>query len=233
MAGHFFDAFLGAIFGGVVTIAVTIALERLRSPRVKLDIGEVVPLPPRGPITNNWRSLRIEVSNERLPPWADWWLSRLPAQQCRAEISFLRLDGTQFFAQPMTARWEGGSPEPKVVHVQTPNGAVAPVLINPQELKTAVDIYPGAVEQLDLAIRVDQEEYAYAWNDESYYYQNWRNPSRRLNCEQYLIEVLVSSTGPKSVGRFRIDNDGPFTSFSLDELTPAQQQTITRSRRIS
>lgn len=226
MTAHFIDAFLGAIFGGVVTIAITISLEHLRSPRVRLAIGAVVPILPRGPFTNSWRSLRIEVSNERLPGWANWWLSRLPAQQCRAEISFRRLDGTHFFAQPMTARWAGVSPEPRVVHVQTPNGVVVPILDNPQELKTTVDIYPDASEQLDVAIRVDQDEHAYAWNNESYFYQDWRNPSRRLDHDRYLIEVSVRSTGRKRTEWFRIDNDGSFDNFSLAALTPAQRQVI-------
>jgi hypothetical protein len=104
MAAHFLDAFLGASFGGIVTIAITIWLENLRSPSVRLAIGAVVPIPPRGPFEHDWRSLRIEVSNERLPAWANWWLSRLPAQQCSAEISFLRLDGTSFLAEPWRER---------------------------------------------------------------------------------------------------------------------------------
>jgi hypothetical protein len=165
------------------------------------------------------------VSNERLPAWADWWLSRLPAQQCRAKISFLRLDGTRFFEEPMAARWASGSPEPTVVHVQTPTGVV-PVLTNPQELKATVDIYPGDAEQLDVAIRVDQEQHAYAWNDETYFHQDWRNQNRRLGHDRYLIEVSVSSSGRRCTAWFRIDNDGPFTSFNLAKLTLTQRQVI-------
>lgn len=112
-----------------------------------------------------------------------------------------------------------------VVHIQTANGAV-PVLTNPQELKATVDIYPGDVEQLDVAIRVDREQFAYAWNNETYFYQDWRNQSRRLDRDRYLIEVSVSSSGRRCTGWFRIDNDGPFTSFNLAELTPEQRQVI-------
>jgi hypothetical protein len=111
MSAHFFDAFLGAIFGGIVTVGITIWAERLRSPTVRLALGDSITIAPQGPFQRNWRSLRIAVRNERLPWWADWWLSRLPAQQCRAQISFLRIeDGTPFFEQPMVARWAGAHP---------------------------------------------------------------------------------------------------------------------------
>jgi hypothetical protein len=222
VCGHFLDTFLGAIFGGIVTIFITIWIERLRSPQVCLAVGTTVPISPRGPIQNNWRSLRIEVSNRRLPKWAIWWMSRLPAQQCRAEICFLRLDGTPFLTEPMRGRW-AGSPEPKVAQAVTQGGTV-PVLINPQELKATVDIYPGDVEQLDVAIRVDQEQDAYGWSDETYYFPDWRNPARQLNHDRYLIKVTVTSSGRKCTNLFRIDNDGPFASFSLAEPTPPQRQ---------
>lgn len=223
MDAHFSDTLLGAMFGGLVTIIITICVERLRTPRVRLAKGTTVPIPPRGLIQNNWRSLRIEVHNKRLPWWAIWWMVRSPAQQCRAEIAFLRLDGTPFITRPMTGRWAGGSPEPKVVHIQTSSG-IMPVLTNPEELKTTVDIYPGDVEQLDLAIRVDQEQHAYGWNNETYFYPDWRNPNYQLNSGCYLIRVTVTSSGRKCIGSFRIDNDGAFADFDLAEPTRDQRR---------
>jgi hypothetical protein len=225
MCAHFLDAFLGAIVGGIVTIGVVIWTERLRSPTVQLALGDSITILPRGPFQHHWRSLRVAVSNEGLPWWANWWMSRLPAQQCRAQIFFLRLDGTPFLQGAMVARWAGGSPEPQVAHIQTPDGTV-PILTNQQELKNTVDIYPGDTEQLDVAIRVDQEDHAYGWNNETYFYPNWRNLNRQLNHERYLIRVIVASSGRKCTGYFRIDNDGPFASFDLTELTPAQRQAV-------
>jgi hypothetical protein len=226
MGALFLSAFLGAILGGIVTIIITVWVERLRSPTVRLDIGNCITIPPGGPIKTNWRSLRLAVSNEHLGWWANWWLSRLPAQQCRAEITFLRLDGTAFISDPMVGRWAGGSPEPRVVHVQQPGGQSVPYLMNPAELRNTIDIYPGEVELLDLAIRVDQEREAYAWNNETYFYENWRNPSRRLDQGRYTVKVVVTSSGRKCTDFFRIDNDGPFTSFQLEKLTPQQRRTV-------
>src|SRR5580704_138438 len=190
-------AFLGWFFGAVAAIAVIIWLERLRSPR--LTLADPVPnpphqvdIPPRGPFQNDWRSLRVVVNNELLRPWANWWLVRLPAQQCRADITFLRsTDASPIFQQPMTGRWASGAPEPRVAHVQTASGQTVPVLLNPQELKPALDLYPGDSLILDVAIRVDGENDCYGWNDETYYYSNWRNPNRQLPKGLYLVEVTV------------------------------------------
>jgi hypothetical protein len=229
MAAHFVDALLGAIFGGIVSIALTIWVERLRGPRVRIVINDPVQFLPRGPFGNNWWSLRVKVSNERLNCWANWWMVRSPAQQCRAEISFLRIDGTPFFDKPMTGRWTD-SPEPKVVSVQTQNGIVA-VLNNPQELKAAVDIYPDDAELLDVAVRVDHELEAYGWNSETYFHQTWRNPDRQFNRGLYIAEITIASSGRKRRAWFRLENDGPFNTFRLGELTEAQQQAV-RHRRL-
>ena len=148
MGALFLGAFLGAIFGGIVTILITVWVERLRSPTMRLAIGDCITIQPRGPFGREWRSLRVAVSNERLRWWADWWLSRSPAQQCRAEILFLRLDGTPFIKEPMIGRWAGGSPEPRVAFIQQQNGPPAPFLTNPEELKNIVDIYPGDTSNL-------------------------------------------------------------------------------------
>jgi hypothetical protein len=225
MSAHFFDAFVGAIFGGVVTIGISIWLERLRSPAVRLSLGDCITIVPKGPFQRNWRSLRVAVINKRLPRWADWWLSRLPAQQCRAQIFFLRLDGTPVLQRPMVARWAGGSPEPRVVHVQTPTGTV-PVLTNPAELKDTVDIYPGETEQIDVAVRVDQDASAFGWNNETYFYPNWRNPNYELNPGRYLVQVVVTSSGRKCTDFFRVDNDGSFAAFNLAEPTFDQRQAV-------
>jgi hypothetical protein len=126
----------------------------------------------------------------------------------------------------MIGRWTGGSPEPRVAFIQQTNGPPVPFLANPAELKNTIDINPGETEQLDVVIRVDQESEAYAWNNETYFYPDWRNPNRKLNRERYFVKVVVTSSGRKFMDFFRIDNDGPFTSFQLEELTPEQRLTV-------
>jgi integrase len=78
---HFLDALLGAVFGGVITIIVTVLVERLRAPHLTLSIEPPLEMTPRGPFPQKWRSLRVKVTNESLPRWANWWMLRSPGQQ--------------------------------------------------------------------------------------------------------------------------------------------------------
>jgi hypothetical protein len=201
-------AFLGWFFGAIATILITIWVERLRSPRLKLVIGPAREFVPSASFKAKWRLLKVEVSNESLPSWGNWLL-RLPAQQCRADIAFLRTDGTDIFDKPMTARWSG-APEPRVSYV---SGAA--VLTNPQELKSTVDISPGESQLVDVAVRVEGEDDLYGWNDESYFYEDFRNTNWRLGKNNYLVKVTVLSSGRKGFGKFRLLNDGPFNTFRL------------------
>ncbi len=217
-------AFLGWFFGGITTILIAIWVERLRSPVLKFSIEEPLTLAPTSAFSNPWRSLRVKVSNERLPSWANW-LVRLPAQQCRAEIAFLRLDATPLFEKPTTGRWTG-TQEPLVAFLSNDKGETIPVLTNPQMLTPALDVYPDDSELLDIVVRVEGEDLCYCWNDETYFYHDWRNPHRVLGHGLYLVEVTISSSGRKRRGQFRLSNDGPFTAFRLTEITPADRQAI-------
>jgi hypothetical protein len=216
--------FLSWVLGAVATILITIWVERLRSPTLRLSIEPPLTFSPKGGFANNWRSLRIRVSNEPLPSWANW-IVRLPAQQCRAEIGFLRRDGTPLFEKPMTGRW-ASSPEPQVALLSNGAGGVVAVLTNPQAIKPTVDVYPDDAEILDIAVRVDGETKCYGWNDETYFHQNWRNPDRELRPELYLLEVTVSSSGRKRREHFRLVNDGPFTAFCLSQIAPSDRQAL-------
>jgi hypothetical protein len=215
------------LFGALLAIVIIIVVEHLRSPVLTMSFEPPLDFTPRPPpFQSDWRSLRIRVLNQSLPWWANWWLLRLPAQQCRGEIAFLRSDATDKFAKPMAGRWVD-SPEPMVVHVTTPSGPVA-ILTNPTALKTSVDIYPGETEPLDVAVRVEGEPDAYGWNDETYFVPNWRNLQRQLGYGTYLIEVTVTSSGRKCRKYFRLCNDGPRSAFCLAEPTQAEWQAINK-----
>jgi hypothetical protein len=217
-------AFLGAFFGGLVTIGVAIAVERLRGPQLALSIEGPADLQiARGPV-KQLRSLRVKAFHEPLPSWADWWLVRLAAQQCRGEIAFLRADGTEIFDRPMTGRWTR-SPEPAVVYMPTKTGTV-PVLVNPTALEPAVDIYPGETEILDVVARFDEDADCYGWNDETYFVPDWRNPERKLGHSTFLIQITVTSSGRKCREYFRLCNDGPRSAFRLDKPTPAERKAV-------
>jgi hypothetical protein len=218
-------AFLGWLLGAIATIYIAIRIERLRSPDLELAIEPLHDIQPLGPIANRWRSLKVRVSNKRPSERIDW-IVRLPAQQCRGEIVFLRGDGTQFFDKPMVGRW-AGTPEPQIRFLKLESGETAPFLTNPQQLRPTVDIYPGDSELLDVVVRVDGEGECYGWNDETYLRPNWRNADRMLGLGRYFVEVTITSTGRKCTGYFRIENDGPFNGFRLAPLTPNERANIT------
>jgi hypothetical protein len=222
---HFLDALLGAVFAGVITIIITVLVERLRAPHLTLSIEPPLEMAPRGPFAQKWRSLRVKVTNESLPRWANWWMLRSPGQQCRAQIAFLRADGTLFLDKAITGRWTG-SPEPLVAYIATSSGGTAAVLTNPQQLRATIDVYPGETELLDVAVRVDGEHDCYSWNDETYFYQNWRNPNCRLGRGIYLVEVTVTSSGKKCRDYFRLANDGPFAALRLAQPTPTEREAV-------
>jgi hypothetical protein len=217
-------AFLGVVLGGIVTLLITICVERLRRPQLALSIEGPLDFAPRGPIPR-WRSLRVRVSNEPLAPWANWWMLRSAAQQCRGEIAFLRPDGTDLFVKPMIGRW-ASSPEPLVAHLPTDDGTAA-VLTNPAALKSTVDVYPSEAEVLDVAVKFGEEEDCYGWNDETYFFADWRNPNWRLGHGIYLVEVTVRSSGKKCRDYSRLCNDGGSRVFRLDKPTPTEWQAVT------
>lgn len=47
---------------------------------------------------------------------------------------------------------------------------------------------------------------SFGWNNESYFH-NWRNPDWRLGRDRFLIKVVITSSGQKCVGVFRLIND--------------------------
>jgi hypothetical protein len=129
----------------------------------------------------------------------------------------------------MTGRW-ADTPEPKVVYVAGANGAKVPVLTNSQELKPTVDVYPGETELLDVAVRVDGEVECYGWNDETFFYEKWRNPNLKFDKQIFLVEATITSSGKKRRDWFRVANDAAFQAFELQAPTPSERQAVEASR---
>ncbi len=64
----------------------------------------------------------------------------------------------------------------------------------------------GKQEQLDVAIRCDDEVEAYGFNNESYRH-NWRHPGWKMAKGRHLLEAIVRSAGQKVSERFLLNND--------------------------
>jgi hypothetical protein len=216
-------AFLSTIFGALVSIGAVVFVEYLRRPSLELKENPPLDLkydPGSRPATEI-RSLRVILSNRTLP-WFARWMLRVPALQCRATITFHHLaDEQDIFGRPMEGRWPN-TPElvPIVIPPAGPGGQ--PVVLIPQS--RGVDVYPGESEPLDIAFRADNDTECYGWNNEAYFSTPpWRNPRWKLDRGRYLVRVIVTSSGQKCTGWFRLENSVGRDSFRLEPYTPRSQ----------
>lgn len=95
---------------------------------------------------------------------------RLPATQCRAEITFYHLDGHSAHGRTMAGRW-ADTPQPIFVPLMNQSGQVIGHIIDMSRLTldSRIDIQPGESTLLDVAGRFDAEEDCYGWNNEAYF----------------------------------------------------------------
>lgn len=227
---------LGVLGGGLITIFVTMLIESKRRPVLKLRIEDPPfqkPIEDADGIVKIRRNLRLVLSNESLP-WGLRFMQRSAALQCRGQITFHHLnDGQPISNEPMEIRW-ASSPEHITSQVLTPDRkAVQGVIVDFARLATPsrVDVYPGEEEILDVAIRFDGETESYGWNNESYA-NRWRNPKWKLGRDRYLIRVVISSSGQKCVGKFRLVNDVDLlTDFRLTDILPEDATKLQAAQR--
>jgi hypothetical protein len=218
---------ISIFFGGLITILTAIGVEYLRNPRLRLAI-EDPPLDLPAPDGKNMRrNLRLRLRNESLPFGARW-MQRAAATQCRGEITFHHLnDGQDIFGRAMVVRWVN-SPEPIANQIIGLDGKVQFHIRDFARAATEsrIDVYPGEEELLDVAVRFDGEAECYGWNNDSYFY-NWRNPNWKLPRERYLVKVVITSSGKKCSGVFRLVNDvDNRTDFRLIPATPDDRAKV-------
>ena len=218
-SGASMEAAISIIIGGLITIATAMFVEYLRTPRLQLTIEHPV-LDVAYPVgqrqADNARYLRLKLRNKSLPSIARW-MQRSAALQCRGEITFHHLnDGQDVFDRVMAVRFVN-SPEPLADQILDMDGNVRFQIRNwvRATIASRVDVYPGEEQLLDVAVRLDEEPDCYGWSDESYLYR-WRNPNWRLPPARYLVRVVITSSGQKCIGVFRLINDVPLrTDFRL------------------
>jgi hypothetical protein len=223
-------AITGLVIGGLITITTAMIVEYLRRPRLQLII-EDPPCDvayPAGKPAQNTRYLRLKLRNKPLPRGAQW-MQRAAALQCRGEITFHHLDdGQDIFGRVMPVRWSN-SPEPVLSEVVDLRGVVQARIVDFAKLtpESRIDVYPGEEEILDVANRHDNDQDCYGNNNEQYFSSApWRNPRWRLAAGRYLVKVVITSSGQKCVGIFRLVNDVPRTDFRLVQASSAELRKI-------
>ena len=217
--------FLSILGGGIITIATAIFIEVLRKPKLVLGIEKPELDVPRD--SPQRRHLRLTLRNEPAPFGLQWMLQRAAALQCRGEITFHNLDGQNIFDKTMAGRW-ASSPEPIRAAIQTVDSAgnVQTRAVAFADPDSRIDVYPGEEEKLDVTVRFAGEQDCYGWNNEAYL-NNWRTPDWKLPRGAYLVKAVVTSSGNKCVGEFRLLNEvDALTAFRLTPLLPEDQRKI-------
>jgi|SRR5215469_10589949 len=218
-------SFFGTLIGALVSIGTVVFVEYLRRPSLELS-KEDPPLdnkydPPGIRPATEMRSLRVRLINKTLPWWAGW-MGRAPALQCRATITFHHFDDEQdLFGRTMDGRWSN-TPEPVPIALPATAPGAQRLVLMPEWRR--IDVYPGESELLDIAIRADNDAECYGWNNEAYFSSPmWRNPSWKLDRGRYLVRVIITSSGQKCVGWFRLENNTSRTDFRLEPYSPKFQ----------
>ena len=198
------------VLGAIIAIILTVWVARLHRPSLRLSIEEPpfeITYEPGRPAAKS-RYLRVLVHNEPLP-WYAAWTVRAAAQQCRGEVTFHELGGA-VIGERMPARW-AGSPQPIPMPIINNRNEIELHLLDIGRLtsESRIDVYPGEKEQLDIAARLDDEPDCYGWNNEAYFH-NWRNPKWKLPRNDYLVKVVVTSSGRKCTGCYRLLNGEDF-----------------------
>lgn len=218
---------LQLVCGAIIAVLTSICVEYLRRPNLKLSIEN----PPcetkyENRPAKNMRVVRLHLFNQPLPNWIRWML-RGPALQCRGTVTFHHLDGQNVFGRTMAIRWSG-SPEPVPLQAITADGGRLQIF-DPLRLTTEsrIDVYPGERELLDVAVRLDEDEDCYGWNNETYFCATpWRNANWKLSRGRYLVKVTISSSGQKCVGVFRLLNDVARSDFRLEPATREDKSLV-------
>ena len=90
-----------------------------------------------------------------------------------------------------------------------------------------IDIHAGESVPLDVAVRCDQDQECYGWNNWSYWSNPpWRNPQWKLEKDRYLVKVMVTSSGQTRRGVYRLINDVPRSDFRLEKATPEDDAKV-------
>jgi hypothetical protein len=156
-------------------------------------------------------------------------MQRSAALQCRGEVTFHHLDdGQDFFNRAMAVRWVS-SPEPISSHIYSVDDFTKPRYViqdfSRGAAESRIDVYPGEEELLDVAVRFDDDPDCYGWNNDAYFH-NFHNPSWRLPSGRYLVKVVITSSGQKCVGVFRLVNAELWTDFRLLEAMAGDREKI-------
>jgi hypothetical protein len=207
-------------------IALTVAVERLKRPRLEIKAGD-------WPHPAPWKFAVVHVINHPEMPWPFGFLTRSSAEGCRVTLEF-REHASPEVAFSLPGRWSS-RPEPGTP-VAVPQQALGRGALSasvgvsgtatPELLPEVVRIFDPALatesQSLDVAASPDYEEVAvavlaqsgaaYAWGAESQRFPQWDNPAWKLNQPgQYDVTVKLRASGVTAERTFLLTLGPPET----------------------
>ena len=209
---------LPVLLGILSSFVVALVVESQRRPRLVMaaDAPEDQRYDPSiGTPALTLRAVRVQVANQQLRWYLSWWMNRETAADCSAEIRFKSQEGVEVASGIMIGRW---STTPQPVPLEGQLGDVRLKIWAPNvrlSVLSKVDIAPGESEPLDVAVRLNDEEEAFGWNNASYQPPYWRNPAWRLPRARYRVTVTIKSQGQKWTQEFDLSNELSREQFRL------------------
>lgn len=206
----FVTTLVSFLLGGVASFVATLVAERLKRPSLVFEIADPRDLDyskgkPR-PVQKA-RFLHLQIRNRELLIGLRW-LGRSAAMYCSGKIEFRNRSGDPVFSTSMPLRWTG-TPEPVPMQIQI-GGATGFIFDHfRHHLEQKVDIPAGEARLLDVAAQFDSDQECYGWSNESYSSQpQWRNPGRKLDPGEYVVDVTVNHLGGRDVFSCELVNQG-------------------------
>lgn len=189
-----FGVIIGSILGFLSTIGVTLIIEWLRTPKLKLKIldKEVVQYNKHTDIKNKAEYIRLQVENKRLKNGFEW-LYRNPALNTKGKVTFYDYNTKKQISEVMPIRWTASRQPIPMSGICGKNK----ILIQDFNIFSDLDnrdIYVGDFEPIDVIAWFDNEKYCYGFNNESYFH-GYRNNKYKLSAGVYTLKVKIQSCG--------------------------------------
>lgn len=154
--------------------------------------------------------LHLNVSNQ--PRKNIPFIPRNTAKACHGTITFLSTEH-KIICGPMAFKWDG-TPEP-IKHEIGEGNQLIPLIDNRLvRISQFIDIQPDETESLAIAIRIFNEDVAYGWNPNSYFYK-WRHPDYQLSNGEFIARIKIKYATGSICKDFYFSNPIDFEKFDL------------------
>ena len=200
---------LGDFLGFVASFGLQIIMDCLAKPDLNIKIGEIGDGQRDGKPKHRFLQVMVENKKSKI-------LSRRIAFSCRAKLIYR---GKQKELLMLDGRWS--SKKQPIAQTVVENKLVAVPDLPNIYIISKEDLPPGAINasQIAVGLKHDGEPGFYGFNDVSYGFDDWKNPSSLIKQKECEVEIVVYSSDHSWAKKFKILN--PSSNIDDFELTNA------------